>query len=275
MTEPEQKKTDRLQLQIPVRVMGFETTTGEFSEDTHTVTVSRTGARIALRRLVAVSDTLRIVNLENYSEADFRVVAPTGWAGSEINEWGVEYLEPGRNIWGIEFAATVPGESGALVECRDCHRRAFWALTPMEAEVLDTAGVVRRHCNQCGKYTFWMHADVTRRPEEFPPLEAIPSPPQPAKTEKGTEKRKSKRLGMRLPILVRGPFGQEEISKTEDVSKSGLAVSLAMDLALGDVVRVVYPYSPGSQNIEQKAEVRRRATYAFGGRRLYGLRLIL
>ena len=275
MTEPEQKKTDRLQLQIPVRVMGFETTTGEFSEDTHTVTVSRTGARIALRRLVAVSETLRIVNLENYSEADFRVVAPTGWAGSEINEWGVEYLEPGRNIWGIEFAATVAGESGALVECRDCHRRAFWALTPMEAEVLDTAGVVRRHCNQCGKHTFWMHADVTRRPEEFPPLEAIPSPPQPAKTEKETEKRKSKRLSMRLPILVRGPFGQEEISKTEDVSKSGLAVSLTMDLALGDVVRVVYPYSPGSQNIEQKAEVRRRATYAFGGRRLYGLRLIL
>jgi hypothetical protein len=47
-----------------------------------------------------------------------------------------------------------------------------------------------------------------------------------------------------------------------------------MDLAVGDVVRVVYPYSPGGQNIEQKAEVRRRAAYAFGGRRLYGLRLL-
>jgi hypothetical protein len=272
MTQPEQRRTARLLLRIPIRVMGFETARGEFSEDTYTVTVNRAGARIALSRLVAVSDTLRIVNLENHHEADFRVVAPTSWTGSEINEWGVECLEPDRNIWGIEFAPPLSGEAGTLVECRDCHRRAFWALTPMEVEVLDTAGIVQRHCNQCGKPTFWMHADVNRRPVEFPPLEAIPSPP-PVKTEKEAEKRKSKRLGMRLPILVRGPFGQEEVSKTEDVSKSGLAVSLAMGLAMGDVVRVVYPYSPGGQNIEQKAEVRRRATYAFGGRRLYGLRL--
>jgi len=273
MTQPEQRRTARLLLKIPIRVIGFETARGEFSEDTYTVTVNRTGARIALRRLVAVNDTLRIVNLENYHEADFRVVAPTGWAGGKINEWGVECLEPDRNIWGMDFAPPLSGEAGVLVECRDCHRRAFWALTPMEVEVLDTAGVVQRHCNQCGRPTFWMHADVARRPEEFPPLEAVPSPLPPVKTEKEAEKRTTKRLGMKLPILVRGPVGREEISKTEDVSKSGLAVSLAMDLAVGEGVRVVYPYSPGGQNIEQKAEVRRRATYAFGGRRLYGLRL--
>ena len=274
MSQPEQRKSERVLLRIPIRVMGFDTATGEFSEDSHTVTVSRTGARIALRRHVAVNDTLRIINLENYNEADFRVVAPTGWAGSDINEWGVECSEPGRNVWGIEFSAPLAGEAGALVECQDCHKEAFWALTPMELEVLETSGVVQHDCSQCGKPTYWMHADVTRRPQEFPPLEAVTTRPQPVKTEKESEKRRNKRLGMKLPILVRGPSGQDEITKTENVSKSGLAVSLTMDLGVGDVVRVVYPYSPVGQNIEQKAEVRRRATYAFGGRRLYGLRLV-
>jgi hypothetical protein len=274
MNQTEQRKTERLLLRIPVRVMGFETTTGEFSEDTYTVVVNRTGARIALRRRVSVNDTLRIINLENYSEADFRIVAPTGWAGSEINEWGVECLEPGRNIWGIEFTAPLAGEAGALIECQDCRKQAFWALTPMEVEVLDTTGLVQRHCSQCGKPTAWMHADVTRRPKEFPPSEVFAARPQSAEAEKEKEKRRNKRLGMKLPILVRGPFGQEEITKTENLSKGGLAVSLAMDLAVGDIVRVVYPYSPGGESIEQKAEVRRRAMYAFGGRRLYGLRLI-
>jgi hypothetical protein len=274
MTAPEQRKSERLLLRIPIRVIGFETTTGEFSEDTYTSVVNRAGARIALRCRVAVNETLRIINLENYSEADFRVVAPTGWAGTDVNEWGVECLEPGRNIWGIEFAAPLAGEAGALIECQECHKQVFWALTPMDVEVLEASGITQRHCSQCDRATFWMYAGITRRPAEFPPPEALALPARPAVSEKEKEKRRNKRLGMKLPILVRGPFAQEEVSKTENVSKAGLAVSLGMDLAVGDVVRVVYPYTPGGENIEQKTEVRRRASYAFGGRRLYGLRLL-
>jgi hypothetical protein len=274
MAETEKRSTERLLLRIPIRVIGFEANTGEFSEDTYTSVVNRTGARIALRRCLSVNDKLRIINLENYREADFRLVAPTGWVGTEVHEWGVECLEPGRNIWGIEFAAPLAREAGALIECQECHRQVFWALTPMDVEVLEASGITQRNCGQCGKATFWMYADVTRRPAEFPPPEVLALRPRPVLPEKEKEKRRNKRLAMKLPILVRNPFGQEEVSKTENVSKDGLAVSLSMDLAVGDVVRVVYPYTPGGDNIEQKAEVRRRAAFAFGGRRLYGMQLL-
>jgi len=274
MPETEKRSTERVLLRIPIRVTGFETDTGEFSEDTYTSVVNRAGARIALRRRVSVNDTLRIINLENYREADFRVVAPTGWVGTDVHEWGVECLEPGRNIWGIEFAAPLAREAGALIECQECHRQVFWALTLMDVEVLEASGITQRHCGQCGKATFWMYADITRRPAEFPPPEVLALPSRPVVSEKEKEKRRNKRLAMKLPILVRTPFGQEEVSKTENVSKDGLAVSLSMDLAVGDVVRVVYPYTPGGDNIEQKAEVRRRAAFAFGGRRLYGMQLL-
>lgn len=270
MSSPEQRRTERLMLSIPVRVIGFDTATGEFTEDTHTTVVNRAGARIALTHRVAVNGTVRVVNLENYSEADFRVVSPTSWTGSEVKEWGVECLEAERNIWGIEFSPPLANEAGALIECRGCRSQGFWALTPVETEALEVSGAVQHSCMQCGKPTYWTFADVSRRPKEFPPAEALQLPP-PTVPKKAAEKRVNKRMGMKLPVLVRGPKGEQEICKTENISKGGLGVSLAMDLAVGDVVSVACPYTPGGQNIEQKAEVRRRGQYPFGGMRLYGL----
>lgn len=277
MDQPEQRRTERLLLTIPIRVIGFDAETGEFSEDTHTLVVNRAGARIALTHRVVAEDTIRIINLENYNEADFRVVGPTRLAGTEVAEWGVECAEPGRNVWGIELPpplAAEGSEAGALLECRACHTQGLWPVTLMDVEVLDSTGIVQRLCDQCGKPTYWTYADVTRRPREFPPSEPAAPAPRVVKVKKPTEKRTDKRLGMKLPILVRNQKGEEERTKTENVSKGGFAVSLAMELAEGDVVTVVCPYTPGGQDIEQKAEVRRRAKFPFGGMRLYGFRYV-
>lgn len=277
MDQPEQRRTERLLLTIPIRVIGFDAETGEFSEDTHTLVVNRAGARIALTHRVVAEDTIRIINLENYNEADFRVVGPTRLAGTEVAEWGVECAEPGRNVWGIELPpplAAEGSEAGALLECRVCHTQGLWPVTLMDVEVLDSTGIVQRLCDQCGKPTYWTYADVTRRPREFPPSELAAPAPRVVKVKKATEKRTDKRLGMKLPILVRNQKGEEEKTKTENVSKGGFAVSLAMELTEGDVVTVVCPYTPGGQDIEQKAEVRRRAKFPFGGMRLYGFRYV-
>lgn len=264
-------------LAIPIRVIGLDADTGEFSEDTHTTVVNRTGARIALKHRVAAEETVRIINLENYSEADFRVVGPTRLSGAEAGEWGVEGVEPRRNIWGIELPpplATPGTEAGALLECRGCRKQGFWPVTLMEVEVLDSTGIIQRQCSQCGKLTYWTYADVSRRPRDFPPSEAVAPAPRVAAVKKKTEKRADKRLGMKLPILVRNQRGEQEITKTENVSKGGVAVSLAMELAMGETLSVVCPYTQGGQGIEHKAAVRRRSTFTFGDMRLYGLHYI-
>jgi len=94
--------------------MGFDPRTGTFTEDTHPVMLNRTGALIRLKHRVATDDTVRIVNLESYAEADFRVVGLARTEAGEIFQWGVECLELERNIWGIEFPAPpgVPGSAG-------------------------------------------------------------------------------------------------------------------------------------------------------------------
>ena len=124
MDQSEQRRTERLLLTIPIRVIGLDMGGEDFTEDTHTIVVNHAGARIALQHRVAADDSIRIINLENYNEADFRIVGPTRLAGSEVAEWGVECSEPGRNIWGIELPPPLTqqgSDAGALLECRACH----------------------------------------------------------------------------------------------------------------------------------------------------------
>lgn len=277
MDQPEQRRSERVLISIPIRVMGSDISGESFTEDTQTIVVNQAGARIALQHRVAADDALRIVNLENYNEADFRVVGPTRLSGTEVAEWGVECTEPGRNVWGIALPPPLAGEgsdAGALLECRACHTQGFWPLTLMEVEVLNTTGAVNRSCTECNKTTYWTYADVRRRPREFSPSEPVAPAPREADVKKKIEKRLQKRLAMRLPIMVRNQQGEEEVTKTEDISKGGLAVSLTMDLNVGDSLQVVCPYTPGSQDIPQKGEVRRRATFPFGGKRLYGIQYV-
>jgi hypothetical protein len=74
--------------------------------------------------------------------------------------------------------------------------------------------------------------------------------------------------------MVRNHKGEREVSKTENVSKGGFAVCLGLMLAVGEIVHVVCPYTDDAQNLEQKAEVRRRANFTPGQRWLYGMRYV-
>lgn len=277
MDQPEQRRTERLLLAIPIRVMGTDLTGESFTEDTKTLVINQAGARISLEHRVTADDAIRIVNLENYSEADFRIVGPTRLAEGAVAEWGVECSEPGRNIWGIELPPPLSqqgSDAGALLECRACQAQGFWPITLMEVEVLNTTGLINRSCTKCGKTTYWTYVDVGRRPRPFSPSEPVAPAPREADVKKKSEKRREKRMAMKLLVLVRNATGEAETSKSENISKGGLAVSLAMDLQVGEALQVVCPYTPGSQDFAQKAEVRQRAKFEFGGKRMYGIRYI-
>jgi len=274
MTSADTRHTERILLAIPIRVIALKCQGGEFLEDTRTCVVNRSGARIQLRHPVKTNDTLRIINLHNYRKADFRVV---GWAGTSdqgVEEWGVQCLDPDDNIWGIEFAPPLRGRAGALVQCLECRQEGFAVLTESELESLTASGSIERPCSRCNKPTNWNYSSIYHPPREHEFGAGVASPARPVPTGEGAMRRSDDRRGAKLPILIRGPQGQEEVSKTENVSGGGLAVSLAMDLNAGDRLRVVYPYSPESPVPAREAVVRRRATHPFGGRRLFGLQFV-
>ena len=257
MVQEEQRRTERIQLRIPIRVVTFSDSSEEFSEDTFTLELNRTGARIAVKRKLFADDVVRIINLENYREADFRVVGPLRSADGQDMEWGVECVEADRNIWGIEFPPPVgSATAAALLECRQCHTQAPPALKLVEVDVLDSTGIIAGSCTACGKTTYWTYADATRRPREFAPSEPVtPSKHHEAevaaKAKEKVEKRTDKRLAMKMPILVRNSLGDEEIAKTENISKRGVAVSFEINIAMGETVKIVCPYTGGGGNVAE------------------------
>jgi hypothetical protein len=272
----EKRNTERILLKFPIRVTAFGGSAGDFSEETYTVEINRAGARIALQHPVAPNDTIRIVNLENLREADFRVIGPSRLVAAGLADWGVECLEADRNLWDIKFSPpleTRDNPAGALLKCGDCGAQSFCTLRDWEFGILES-GPLQRFCQNCGGPTTWHYADVNHhvgdvRPPESPPVPVATSPPVPPGTWE--RQRAHKRLALKLPVLVRDPQGEQEISKTENISKGGLAVSLGLKLEVGDVVTVCCPYTAGGQNLEQKAEVRNRVTFFIGERWIYGM----
>ena len=276
MSGAEQRSSERLQIAIPIRVMAFGGTSGSFTEDTHTVEVNAAGARIALVHRVCPDDTLRIIDLENFREADFRVVGLIRLAGDKISEWGVECLDQRRNVWGIEFGPPLAPEgiqAGALLCCRGCGQRAFTPLSIMEAEVLEATGALQRLCSRCGEFSSWVCSETDFPAQEIQPAESAPSATPPEKWDGQAERRAHKRLAFKLPIRIRNHRGDSEVTKTENVSKGGFAVSLSMKLEVGEIVSVICPYTEGGSDLEQRAEVRRRAP-SDPGRWRYGCRYV-
>ncbi len=278
MSETERRGTERLLLTVPIRVMAFGPGNSAFTEDTCAVEVNRDGARITLKHRVAPNDILRIINLENYSEADFRVVGSTRLAGEGVAEWGVECLDQGRSIWGIDFPrplAPQDSQSAALLACAGCGKQVLCVLSLVEIDILNSTGTIQRLCEQCGEFSSWMYADMTRRPQSNPAsASAVRSPPPAQKWDGHTDRRAHRRLALKLPVLVRNSKGEQEIAKTENISKGGLAACLGMKLAVGEIVWVVCPYTEGGQHLEQRAEVRRRISFMEGERWIYGFRYV-
>ena len=278
MEVAERRKTERVMLAIPIRVLAFGASGGDFIEESETVQVNRAGARIVLKHRVAPGDTIRIVNLQNFREADFRVVGAACLEPGRTAEWGIEYSESEHNIWEIEFPPPLEFENsqaGALLVCRECGSEALAPLSLVEVDILEVSGLLQRRCSRCNQFSSWTYADTERRPKDLPPAEVpLPVPVRAGPRQGGIERRAHRRLPLKLPVRVRNHRGEQEIAKTEDVSRGGIAVCLSMRLKVGEIVGVNCPYTEGDQAPEQKAEIRRQAVFTVGERWLYGLQYV-
>ena len=271
--EPSRRRSERLLLTFPIRVEGADTKGANFSETTRTLVVNRHGARILLAQFVPLGQTLRIVNLAGNRQADFRVVGPTQPASRQGGEWGVELLDAKKNIWGIEFPPLENSElpCSALLECRVCQTVELTNLSLVELDVLSSSGLLNKPCAKCGDDTSW----------GYPHQSVGGMGPPDSKTAAGEgaggastlkERRVTARVSLRLPIRIRNWYGTEEFTKSENLSKGGLAFISEKRYEIGEAIQVTCPYNPGADNIESRARVVRRSEMQGTGRWVYGVR---
>lgn len=284
MSEQRRRRTERLFLRYPIQVVGADAGGRPFGETTHTIVVNRHGGRILLKTEVSPGQTIKITQVVSGREADFRVVGLAGPSDIGGGEWGVECRDENLNFWGINFPPMDEKQdsSSVLLECGQCHEVALIPISMVDYDLLESAGVLVRKCSTCKSETEWAYSlNPTRVPEPpMAPVSVAPvSPPEisppvqsaVAFTVPGAERRTSPRIPLRLPTRVRNSKDVTDLTKSENVSKGGLAFTSGFMFELGETLYLTCPYDPGGSDIEIRGRVVRRDSIAGTGRYLYGV----
>ncbi len=280
----EKRRSQRVKLSIPLRIYAIDEAGRPFQCDARTVDLNRHGARIEIPRLLAAGQIIRVLNVANRREADFRVAGPVspmtqeggvfgvvGPVSEEVAKrrgYGVECLDTNLNFWGITFprlAGGGPSAPSALLQCRKCHTTAVLNISLVEVDVLETAGIFSWPCDTCAEVTPWGYAEkdpVTPQSAVSPTGE----PPQAPYT------RKHRRVSLQLPLRVRKYSGDVEITKCEDISKGGLCFISQKHFYTGEGVLVACPYNESGQNIEVEAQIVRQQEIEDTNRKIYGIK---
>lgn len=273
----EKRRSDRVMLTIPLRVHGIDARGVAFKEEARTINLNRHGAKVETSRPLKSGQVVRLVNLVGHREADFRVVGPVVPLSEKGGQWAVECVNPNENIWGIQFPPLPPGsenQSNALLECRKCHSVSLVRVSIAEVEVLETAGILSKLCQNCDAVTPWGYAEK-QVAMDAPPGEAAMLAEAQATATGGTrsaEQRRHRRVALQLPVLVRDYYGGVEITKSENVSKGGFCFASEKNYHVGEGTMVICPYDPAGQNIEIPARIVRRRELEGTHRKIYGVR---
>jgi PilZ domain-containing protein len=252
-----QRRTERVLIQIPIEVKGNDTDGRAFRETTRTVVINRDGARIALRSVPRPNAQVTITNLQSQKTCQFRVVSRVQKTIGLEPEWGVECLDPKTNFWGILFpdkeAGPPPAEMvDVLLECTVCRTRELAQLPLASYRKLVEKSLIGLKCSRCKDSTDWRLCFIE---EEAGAMGA------PAKEEKtrlrpaGIERRRAKRLTAKMPLRLRKAEKVEEITRTENLSKTGVCFYSKLQIVTGEEIRLTVGYAAGSPENEIRARV--------------------
>lgn len=257
------RRTERILAPVRIRVIGNDVSGVSFAEETVTVSFNQQGARISLTHSLLPDDIVLVKNLENGVEEEFRVVGAFQQVFGARREWGVEAVNPGSGIWGVEFA---PGDDSAqpkvLIECAACKTPARSTLSSIEYEVLLATGLISRHCDRCNETTRWKPSDRAVTAELV--VRSIKSA-----SAGGQGVRRTRRLKLSMQLRVRNAWGVVDIAVTRDVSKAGLCFISTQRFSPGDEIYITLPYAQNQPPMETRGRIVWTAEGAAG--RFYGV----
>lgn len=262
-TTQELRRSDRIPKEIGLLLIGWDAQGVEFMEQTKTVVLSRHGAGIVSTHKLAAEQELTVVQQGNHKETEIRVVGQIGREGDSYT-YGVAFLDPAVDFWGVEFPAASRVEILArrkILECSVCGRREGVDLGALESDICAIHGGILRSCERCSGSTVWKESAgdapgesaATEAPSVSPMATspAEPSPP-PAAFE---NRRQHVRTKVSFTACVRNPGLNDDIVLCENVSRGGLCFKSSRRYYETAGIEVAAPYSPGSPRIDVPAQI--------------------
>lgn len=252
---------------LPIRVSGKTGRGEKLQEYTKTVEVGHYGIKFGLKSSLRPRQRIRIQNVRKHAEAPFRVVGQIPGPDAAVKFWGAECLDPSPGFWGINFPPVEQIQDATtriLLQCRKCKTQAGSYLSDLETEAFALTKRAVLFCDTCRRWTRWL----TPRPgpEAGTPRSILPA--------KEVEKRANRRLPLEMVACLQSHKGNEEVVKSVDISKGGLAVLSKKSYPKDSFLKVAFPYTEGGGNIFILARVERVLTTEEPGVFLYGIQFL-
>ena len=106
------RRSGRIPKEIAILLTGCNADGKQFIERTKTVVLSRHGAGIVSTHKLAIEQELILVHAETNQETEIRIVGQIGSADG-FYTYGVAFLNPEVNFWGVEFPCVTAAEASA------------------------------------------------------------------------------------------------------------------------------------------------------------------
>ncbi len=194
---------------------------------------------------------------------------------SEGIHYGARFVDPKIDLWQIEFPPIMDeSESVAkvLLGCEACQHTAVVYLREFEVEVFDAQGKISLRCKQCQEVTTWKLSErEPSAPFEPSPQPALKYPPQPPPVKDGADRRRARRLDLKMTACIRTASYGDDVVPTENVSKGGFGFKSPNKYAIGMVVEVAVPYSREAANIFSMGRISGLRALPEQGRYAYGV----
>ena len=247
------RRSDRVQISFSIEAIGTDYQRGQpFCQKGQTVTVSRYGAAISLNYTLAAEQEVTIRCVDTCQEAVARVVGLIYSEGTTFVH-GVAFVDAEANPWGIEFpsAGTDEGFGRILLGCHLCQSSKVVHLNEIELQVFEANQSIQQFCKSCSATTSWKRQQNKAHCEPQPKVIKT----EELASQRGTEKRKHRRVVMNIPACIRRSGSLEEVV-TCDLSRSGIGLRTSKHYEEGALIEVALPYSAGgSGNIFVSARV--------------------
>jgi hypothetical protein len=158
MEEFQARRSCRVALSVPIRITGIDYQSIDFTEEALTIIVNLHGAKIRMIHQLMPDSEIRLLSHPTGQDSLFRVVCKLQSPELEFTYWGVENMDPERNIWGVDIPQLRPGyqtKVGVMVECPTCSElKSLFADETLLAGLHEKGGM-ERTCEVCKTPGLW------------------------------------------------------------------------------------------------------------------------
>jgi len=263
------RRSGRISLAVPILIIGNDAEGRVFSEETHTVVLSRHGAGIVSKEKLMAEQELVLRVMATSREAEVRVVGEIAQQGS-MHTYGVAFLDEKLDFWQMEFPPAPARDERPEVlalECGGCKEVVELVNGDFEYDICAIHGGLARFCSRCGLLTVWRQTSEVMRTGPrvgagARTMEAAKAPMAVAEEERGaanekgpelqtvaegmarTERRRRTRAKVNFLACVRSAEFGEEVVKCIDMSRGGVGFRSKNCYTKGMQVRIAVPFSP-------------------------------